>query len=111
MASFAPTFTIQQEGNAIWALLRRQLTLISLLTEVAGSWRIRTSHDCRLLLRFGSIWLNLVSINSPRGCVQTGPIGAILFIVASKLESGRHNDIIINSCTNQLSYVQILHTK
>lgn len=104
MASFAPTFIIQQGGSAIRALLRGQLTLISLLTEVTGSRRIKTSQDCRLLLRFGSIWLNLVSINSPQGCVQTGPIGAIRLIVASKLESGSHNDIIITSCTNHRMY-------
>lgn len=98
MAPFAPTFIIQQGCNAIWALLRRQLTLIFL---PPGSRRIKTCYDCRLLLRFGSSWFNLVQFGSIwfqslvlkaasrlAQLVQSG-------LVVSKFKIGSHNDIII----------------
>lgn len=99
MASFAPSSIIQQGCNAIWALLRRQLTLISFPI-------IQTCYDCRLLRRFGSIWFSIIS---PQGCVQTGPIGAIRFglgTLAFTFKCGRHNDIII-TFMHKSSYISI----
>lgn len=95
MASFAPTSSSTKEVNAIWALLRRQLTLISLITGFSEN------QNLSRLPPSASIWSNWFN-HRPQGCVQTGPIGAIRFssVVASKFESGRHNDIIITSYTN-----------
>ena len=86
-------FIIQQRGNAIWALLRRQLTLISLITGFSKN------QNMSRLPPAASIWFNLdqtgsiIVLKAASRLVQLVQSG----LVASKFESGRHNDIIITS--------------
>lgn len=96
MASFAPSFIIQQGGNAIWALLRRQLTLP----------RIKTCY-----VPPGSIWLNFGFDHESSGLrpdlvqlVQSG-------LVASTFKCGSHNDIIITHSHAQITVCMYISIK
>lgn len=83
MAPFAPTFIIQQGCNAIMGSAKKAADPDFLTYRVSENQNVLRlpppASICFKLVQLGSIWFNLVSVISPQGCVQTGPIGAIRF--------------------------------